>query len=62
MALFFHERITLLTSGCIALALTGIGLLYRSGDGATLDPAGVALVLLSSLAYALYLVAVNLPA
>lgn len=61
MALFFHERITLLTSGCIALALTGIGLLYRSGDGATLDPAGVALVLLSSLAYALYLVAVNLP-
>lgn len=61
MALFFHERITLLTSGCIVLALTGIGLLYRSGDGATLDPAGVALVLLSSLAYALYLVAVNLP-
>ena len=58
MAIFFRER---LTAGCIALALTGIGLLYRGEDGATLDPMGVSLVLLSSLAYAVYLVAVNLP-
>ena len=61
MAIFFRERVTLLTAGCIALALTGIGLLYRGEDGATLDPMGVSLVLLSSLAYAVYLVAVNLP-
>ena len=33
MTLVFHERITLQTVVCIALALVGIGLLYRSADG-----------------------------
>ena len=58
MALGFHECITPLTIFCIALAVFGIGLLYK-GDGRTLDLTGVALVLLSSLSYAIYIVGVN---
>lgn len=49
MTAFFHERITWSTTFSILLAVTGIGLLYRGGDNATLSTVGVALVLLSSL-------------
>lgn len=59
MTLVFHERITLQTVVCIALALVGIGLLYRSADGATLSLAGTVFVMVSALAYALYIVGVN---
>lgn len=59
MALFFRERITAVTVLSILLALAGIALLYRGGDGATLNPVGVALVFLSSLCYAIYIVGVN---
>lgn len=61
MTLVFHERITLQTVVCIALALVGIGLLYRSADGATLSLAGTVFVMVSALAYALYIVGVNRP-
>ena len=61
MALFFRERLTLLTSLCIVLALGGIALLYRSADGATLSLTGTLLVLASALAYAIYIVGVNRP-
>ena len=37
----------------------GIALLYKGGDGATLSLAGVLLVFLSALAYAIYIVGVN---
>lgn len=43
----------------IALATLGIGLLYRGDGGSTLSVVGVSLVLLSSLLYALYIIAVN---
>ena len=59
MAIFFHERITLSAVLSIALALSGIALLYKGGDGATLNGTGVLLVMLSSLTYALYIVIVN---
>ena len=59
MAVCFRERITAVTVLSILLALAGIALLYRSGDGATLNPVGVALVFLSSLCYAIYIVGVN---
>ena len=59
MALFFHERVTVMTIVCIVLATAGIGLLYRGDDGAVLDPYGLLLVFLSALSYAIYLVAVN---
>ena len=61
MTLVFHERITLQTVVCIVLALVGIGLLYRSADGATLSLAGTVFVMVSALAYALYIVGVNRP-
>ncbi|HLR46645.1 MAG TPA: DMT family transporter, partial [Deinococcales bacterium] len=41
------------------LALLGIALLYRSGDGTTLSLTGTLLVLVSALAYAIYIVGVN---
>ena len=59
MAVFFRERASALTYGCIAMALAGIAMLYR-GDGATtLSAAGMGLVGLSSLCYALYIVGVD---
>lgn len=59
MTLFFKERLTLQLTLCIIISLAGIGLLYKSSDGATLDPTGIILVLTSSLTYAIYIVAIN---
>ena len=59
MATFFKESVTLSTVSAIILALMGIGLLYRGGEGATLSTIGVILVMLSSLSYAVYIVIVN---
>ena len=59
MTLFFHEKATLFTYGCIAMALCGIALLYRGEGGVTFNGAGFALVMVSSLSYALYMVAVR---
>ena len=59
MAVGFHERVTAATVFSIALACAGIALLYKGGDGATLSLAGVALVFLSALSYAIYIVGIN---
>ena len=59
VAVSFHERVTVSTVSSIALALCGIGLLYRGDDGAALDTNGVTLVMISSLTYALYIIIVN---
>jgi drug/metabolite transporter (DMT)-like permease len=59
MAAFFKESVTLSTVSAIILALLGIGLLYRGGEGATLSTMGIILVMLSSLSYAVYIVIVN---
>ena len=59
MAIFFRERISLVTVLSISLALCGIALLYRGEGGAVLNTAGVVLVMASSLSYALYIVVVN---
>lgn len=59
MVVFYHERITWTTTISIALALLGIGLLYRGGGGERLSVTGMLLVLLSSLLYALYIVYVK---
>lgn len=61
MAVVFKEKITLQTVLCIFLALSGIGLLYKGGDGVTLSLTGVALVMASALSYAIYIVGVNRP-
>lgn len=61
MALCFREKVSLMTALCIALAVSGIGLLYKSSDGDTLSLTGVFFVLLSALSYAIYIVCVNRP-
>lgn len=59
MALFFKERVTVVTVVSIFLSLSGIALLYHGGTGGALNTTGVLLVMLSSLTYALYIVIVN---
>lgn len=59
MAVGFHEKVSRATVFSILLAFTGISLLYKGGDGGTLSFTGVALVFLSSLCYAVYIVGVN---
>lgn len=61
MALFFREKVTLLTALCILMTLGGIGLLYKGGDGSTLSLTGTLLVMASALSYAVYIVGVNRP-
>lgn len=59
MVAFFHERFTWSAGLSIALAVLGIGLLYRGNGTATLSTVGITLVMLSSLLYAFYIIAVN---
>lgn len=59
MAFGFREKLTLQIFLCILLALGGIALLYKSGDGSTLSLMGTGLVLISALSYAIYIVGVN---
>lgn len=59
MFLFFKEKISVKTMICIAVALLGIVLLCKSGEGAVVSTKGVLFVLGSSLSYAIYIVYVN---
>ena len=59
MAAFFKERVTAMTVVAIVMSLVGIGLLYKGGAGASLSVVGIILCILSSLAYAVYIVVVN---
>ena len=59
MSIFFKEKISLQIWGCIALALSGVGLLYKAPGGATLSLIGILFVLGSSFAYTLYLITIN---
>ena len=59
MALFFHERVTFMTVLSIALALAGVLLLYWGDGTGGLNIGGVALVLVSALTYALYIIVVD---
>ena len=61
MVVRYKEKITAQTITCLAAALAGIALLYRNGQGDTLDGTGTALVFVSALCYAVYLVEVNRP-
>ena len=59
MAIRFRERMSPVAIMAMALALTGIGLLYKNPSGATLSLTGTLLVMVSSLSYAVYIVSVN---
>ncbi|NDV59506.1 DMT family transporter [Bacteroides sp. 519] len=61
MAAFFREKVTTLTVLCILMALGGISLLFKGGDGSTLSVTGTLLVMASALSYAIYIVGVNRP-
>ncbi len=56
MVIFFKEKLQRKTVVSILLAISGVVLLMRTGDGSVLSPAGIALVLFSSLTYAIYIV------
>ncbi len=59
MAVFFKEKISVITVSSILLALCGIGLLYKGDGNTTLSTVGVLLVMVSSLSYAIYIIIVN---
>ena len=62
MASFFHERISRVTLLAIALALVGLALLSKGeggGGDSSVSLIGIILVVLSSLSYAIYMVAIN---
>lgn len=59
MTVFFHEKVTWSTTLAILLAVSGVGLLYQGDGNDKLSTAGFALVMCSSLLYALYIISVN---
>ena len=59
MSLVFKEKLTMMTGLCLLLALGGISMLYKGGDGTTLSLTGTVLALASALTYAIYIVGIN---
>lgn len=59
MAVFFKEKVSVITAISILMAFTGISLLYKGEGGETLSLVGVLLVFISSLTYAIYIIGVN---
>ncbi len=59
MVILFGEKVRLVTVFCIALAVGGIAMLYKSDGDDTLNLTGTIIVLCSSLTYAIYIVAIN---
>lgn len=59
MAVFFKEKLSIVTSLSIILALSGIGLLYKGDGDGSLSTIGVILLMISSLSYAVYIIVVN---
>lgn len=59
MAIFFKEKASWLTYSCIVLAMIGIALLYRGNGETVLSTTGLILVAISSLFYAIYIVAID---
>lgn len=59
MAIFFKERAGTTTWLSILLSMVGVALLYWTGGEGHLSPLGVALVIVSALSYALYIIVVD---
>ena len=57
MAIFFHEKFSIITASSVLLAILGVALLGSGGGdgGGSLDPVGVGLLLASALCNALYI-------
>lgn len=58
-AVFYHERVSVVTVVSIVLAGLGILCLYGGDGETTLNPTGTVLVLVAAFAYAVYMVAIN---
>ena len=59
MIVFFKEKLNLVTTLSMLLALAGIGMLYQNTEGESLSLLGTVLALASALTYALYIIGVN---
>lgn len=59
MAVFFGERLKWPSILAILLTLGGIALLYKDDTGKPIATAGIVLIMISALAYALYIIVVN---
>lgn len=59
MSLFFHEKFRLMTGLCLLIMGTGIFLLMDPAQDAGIDMRGFALIFVSSLLYAVYLVMIK---
>lgn len=59
MAAFFHERLSASALLSIVLTVAGIALLYQGDGDRPMSVTGFLLVMLSALAYALYIVVIN---
>lgn len=59
MAVFFHERITVVTVLSLALAFVGIAMLNGGSGEGSLNATGCAFVMTSAVAYSVYIVALN---
>lgn len=59
LVLFFREKLKLSVVIALLLSFLGVALLYRGDSGEPVSPLGIAVVVMSALSYAAYLVAVN---
>ncbi|WP_082035884.1 DMT family transporter [Pedobacter lusitanus] len=59
MAVFFKEKISLITMAAIVTAFLGVSLLYKGENGMTLNLLGMGAILLAAFCYAIYIVAIN---
>ena len=59
MVIGFHEKLTREVLLSVILALAGVAVLCRPGEGAVVTAAGVVLVLLSGLIYSIYIVMIK---
>ena len=59
MTVFFREKLTLRLIISIIMSLAGVAVLCKTSDGAVINIAGLALAILSAVAYAVYIVLVR---
>jgi len=59
MTFVFHEKFRATTAVCLVIMCAGLYMLIKPGNGTTLSGFGIALVMISALTYALYIILVN---
>ena len=59
MAVLFKERLKWPSIAAILMTLGGIALLYQGDNGRPIDSVGIVFIMISALAYAIYIIIVN---